>query len=102
MLSGLSLRRRRANGGAPAPRPPGGSGSPAPAASLAGWKDTVALPPGQSVRFLTRFSDYADPSTPYMFHCHLLRHEDEGLMGQFVVVQPGQTPRQPPAHQHQG
>src|SRR6266516_1018241 len=45
---------------------------------LAGWKDTVALPPGQSVRFLTRFSDYADPSTPYMFHCHLLRHEDEG------------------------
>ena len=69
---------------------------------LAGWKDTVALPPGQSVRFLTRFSDYADPSTPYMFHCHLLRHEDEGLMGQFVVVQPAQTPRQPPAHQHQG
>ncbi len=54
------------------------------------------------MRFLTRFSDYADPSTPYMFHCHLLRHEDEGLMGQFVVVQPGQTPRQPPAHQHQG
>jgi FtsP/CotA-like multicopper oxidase with cupredoxin domain len=37
-----------------------------------------------------------------MFHCHLLRHEDEGLMGQFVVVQPGQAPRQPPAHQHQG
>jgi FtsP/CotA-like multicopper oxidase with cupredoxin domain len=69
---------------------------------LAGWKDTVALPPGQSVRFLTRFSDYADPSSPYMFHCHLLRHEDEGLMGQFVVVQPGQAPRQPPAHQHQG
>jgi blue copper oxidase len=69
---------------------------------LAGWKDTVAIPPGQSVRFLTKFSDYADPSTPYMFHCHLLRHEDNGLMGQFVVVQPGQAAGQPPAHQHDG
>jgi hypothetical protein len=24
-----------------------------------------------------------------MYHCHLLRHEDEGMMGQFVVVEPG-------------
>jgi hypothetical protein len=31
-----------------------------------------------------------------MFHCHLLRHEDNGMMGQFVVVEPGteeSTPR---------
>ena len=27
--------------------------------------------------------------TPYMFHCHVLRHEDQGMMGQFVVVEPG-------------
>jgi suppressor of ftsI len=25
-----------------------------------------------------------------MFHCHLLLHEDLGVMGQFVVVKPGQ------------
>jgi hypothetical protein len=25
-----------------------------------------------------------------MFHCHLLRHEDSGMMGQFLVVKPGQ------------
>ena len=25
-----------------------------------------------------------------MFHCHVLRHEDQGMMGQFVVVEPGQ------------
>jgi blue copper oxidase len=74
-------------------------GAPPPP-NLSGWKDTVPLPPGQSVRFLTRFSDYADPSTPYMFHCHLLRHEDNGLMGQFVVVRSGQTPAEPPAHHH--
>jgi FtsP/CotA-like multicopper oxidase with cupredoxin domain len=75
-------------------------GSPPP--HLSGWKDTVAIPPGQSVRFITRFTDYADPSTPYMFHCHLLRHEDSGLMGQFVVVRPGQTAGQPPVHHHHG
>ena len=28
----------------------------------------------------------------------LLRHEDDGMMGQFVVVQPGQAPTSPPAH----
>jgi FtsP/CotA-like multicopper oxidase with cupredoxin domain len=37
-----------------------------------------------------QFRDYADPDTPYMFHCHLLPHEDAGMMGQFVVVRPGQ------------
>jgi FtsP/CotA-like multicopper oxidase with cupredoxin domain len=68
---------------------------------LSGWKDTVAIPPGESVRFITKFTDYADPSTPYMFHCHLLRHEDNGLMGQFVVVQSGQSAAPPPpTHNH--
>lgn len=28
----------------------------------------------------TRFSDFTDPATPYMFHCHLLQHEDRGMM----------------------
>lgn len=36
-----------------------------------------------------RFDDYADPNHSYMFHCHLLLHEDDGMMGQFVVVEPG-------------
>lgn len=39
-----------------------------------------------------RFSDYTDPDLPYMFHCHLLQHGDRGMMGQFVVVEPGQDP----------
>ena len=37
-----------------------------------------------------RFTDHSDPSAAYMFHCHLLRHEDEGMMGQFVVVRRGE------------
>jgi FtsP/CotA-like multicopper oxidase with cupredoxin domain len=63
-----------------------------PAPALRGWKDTVYLPPGSTVRLLLRFSDYTDPDVPYMFHCHLLRHEDSGMMGQFVVVEPGDRP----------
>ena len=65
-------------------------GDPPPPA-LSGAKDTVAIPPGQTLRVLVRFSDYTDPTTPYMFHCHLLEHEDRGMMGQFVVVEPGQA-----------
>jgi FtsP/CotA-like multicopper oxidase with cupredoxin domain len=54
---------------------------------LAGWKDTVYVPPGETVRFLVELGDYADPNVPYMFHCHVLQHQDRGMMGQFVVVE---------------
>jgi FtsP/CotA-like multicopper oxidase with cupredoxin domain len=70
-------------------------GAPPPP-ELAGWKDTVYLAPGSEVRIIASFTDYADPMWPYMYHCHLLWHEDSGLMGQFVVVAPGQTPVPPP------
>ena len=70
-----------------------------PPPELAGWKDTVFLPPRTPIRLIMRFADYADPNSPYMYHCHLLWHEDRGLMGQFVVVEPGQ--QTPPAdHNH--
>ena len=52
----------------------------------AGWKDTVLVMPRETVRIITRFSDYTDPDNPYMFHCHILEHEDAGMMGQFLVV----------------
>ena len=46
-----------------------------------------------------RFTGHPDPAAPYMYHCHLLRHEDDGMMGQFVVVDPGAAPPpEPPAH----
>ena len=62
-----------------------------PPPQLSGRKDTVFLPPGKTTRLLVTFGDYSDPATPYMFHCHVLAHEDRGMMGQFVVVEPGQT-----------
>jgi suppressor of ftsI len=66
-------------------------GAPPPP-ELAGWKDTVYLRPNVQYRLIMQFTDYSDPDHPYMYHCHLLAHEDSGMMGQFVVVKPGQRP----------
>ena len=66
-------------------------GGQPPAANEAGWKDTVLVYPGERVRFITRFEDFADPDTPYMYHCHFLGHEDGGMMGQFIVINPDAT-----------
>jgi FtsP/CotA-like multicopper oxidase with cupredoxin domain len=63
-------------------------GAPPPA-WLAGRKDTVYLPPGATARLAVEFGTDVDEKTPYMYHCHMLRHEDNGMMGQFVVVSPG-------------
>jgi hypothetical protein len=43
-----------------------------------------------------------DPSAPYLFHCHILRHEDNGTMGQFVDVDPGQQAEAPDRAGHGG
>ncbi len=51
-----------------------------------GKKDVVLVMPGDTVRFITKFEDFADPTIPYMYHCHLLHHEDEGMMGSFLVI----------------
>ena len=61
------------------------NGAPVPAHEQ-GRKDVVLVPPMGTVRVITRFDDFADPDMPYMYHCHILMHEDEGMMGQFLVV----------------
>lgn len=71
-----------------------------PPPELAGPKDTVYLEPQRTYRLLLRFEDYTDPDMPYMFHCHMLWHEDQGMMGQFVVVEPGQEAGTVPAPEH--
>lgn len=54
-----------------------------PAPQEAGWKDTVAVHPMESVRVIARFSDYTGR---YPYHCHVLEHEDHEMMRQFEVV----------------
>ncbi|MFE7123664.1 multicopper oxidase family protein [Streptomyces sp. NPDC057617] len=75
----------------------------APGPALRGAKDTVFLPDRTTVKLAIRFDGPADPNAPYMYHCHLLYHEDQGMMGQFVVVEKGQRAGRPSAvHAHQG
>jgi FtsP/CotA-like multicopper oxidase with cupredoxin domain len=52
--------------------------------AASGWKDTVLV--DGSAEILMRFDHRADDRTPYMFHCHILEHEDAGMMGQFTVA----------------
>lgn len=42
------------------------------------WKDTVNVPRHETVRFIVRYDDYPGK---WMFHCHILDHEDSGMMG---------------------
>jgi bilirubin oxidase len=60
----------------------------APQGYDAGRKDVVNVMPMQTVRFITKFEDFSSDTMPYMYHCHLLTHEDDGMMGQFLVVNP--------------
>jgi len=50
-----------------------------------GWKDVMYVPVNENVSFVAKFDDYADLQHPFMYHCHFAIHEDDGMMGQFVV-----------------
>ncbi|MEM6498883.1 MAG: multicopper oxidase domain-containing protein, partial [Pseudomonadota bacterium] len=60
------------------------NGAPPPAYA-AGWKDMVHVEEGWS-EVLVRFDYAATAEAPYMYHCHILEHEDCGMMGQFTVT----------------
>lgn len=45
---------------------------------FAQWKDTVNVPKHSMVRFIVRFDDYPGK---WMYHCHILDHEEHGMMG---------------------
>ena len=57
-----------------------------PAPEEQGRKDVVFVPAMSSARIMAAFEDFADAERPYMYHCHMLTHEDGGMMGQFVVM----------------
>ena len=46
-----------------------------------GWKDTVFVGTGETVRISVRFKY----TGMFMYHCHILEHEEAGMMGQLVV-----------------
>ncbi len=46
------------------------------------WKDVVNVPKHQTVRFIVRYENHPGK---WMFHCHILDHEDHGMMGVLQV-----------------
>ncbi|VDZ57961.1 Copper efflux oxidase [Serratia odorifera] len=56
-----------------------------PAAHRCGWKDTVRVEGGRS-EVLVQFNHTASAEQAYMAHCHLLEHEDTGMMLGFTVA----------------
>jgi FtsP/CotA-like multicopper oxidase with cupredoxin domain len=53
--------------------------------SIPGWKDTVLVPKMGSVTMLIPIRDYDGMA---MFHCHILEHEDIGMMGVWHLMAP--------------
>lgn len=51
-----------------------------------GWKDIVHVDGEVWSEVLVRFDYDAPKHAPYMYHCHILEHEDCGMMGQFTVT----------------
>ena len=50
--------------------------------SLLAWRDTVLVKRGETVRIRIPFSDFAGKT---VYHCHILDHEDLGMMGNLVI-----------------
>ncbi len=71
-----------------------------PDANEAGWKDTVMVPPGMVTRFIVRFAPFDTPiggskpyafdpfsdTSPYVWHCHIIDHEDNEMMRPYAVT----------------
>ena len=59
-------------------------GSPRPpAANEAGWKDTAVVNPRDMLTIIVRFQGFIGR---YVFHCHMLEHEDNDMMRPFEVI----------------
>jgi spore coat protein A len=56
-----------------------------PKANERGWKDTIAAPSAQITRVIARFGPYTGN---YVWHCHILEHEDYDMMRPFTVIDP--------------
>jgi blue copper oxidase len=51
-----------------------------------GWKDTILIWPGETVTYAIDFSLDFPEEQLYLFHCHNLEHEDQGMMINYSVV----------------
>ena len=47
------------------------------------WADSIAMPPNSRITIRQRFADFTGR---FVFHCHVLVHEDHGMMAEVMVV----------------
>ena len=52
-----------------------------------GWEDSVLVNAEREVVIAARFNSYPAEDVPYLFHCHVLDHEDLGMMGQYLIAE---------------
>jgi FtsP/CotA-like multicopper oxidase with cupredoxin domain len=66
-----------------------------------GWKDTFRMNPGEVTRVLIRFAPQdgspafgfdATAEPGYVWHCHILEHEENDMMHRYTLVAPGAAP----------
>ena len=50
-----------------------------------GWKDTVRVNPGELLSIAMQFTDYTGR---YLYHCHVIEHEDNQMMRPFTISVP--------------
>ena len=48
-----------------------------------GWKDTIRVNPGEVIGIMATFEGFLGR---YMYHCHMVEHEDSDMMRPFVVL----------------
>jgi FtsP/CotA-like multicopper oxidase with cupredoxin domain len=73
--------------------------SEGPTASEQGWKDTVIVNAGEVVTIRLRWTEQNGNPFPfdatagpgYVWHCHMLEHEDNEMMRPYIVVSPSQN-----------
>jgi len=51
-----------------------------------GWKDVVLVWPGETVKYAVKFSIPFEGEQLYLFHCHNLEHEDQGMMINYSIL----------------
>jgi blue copper oxidase len=56
-----------------------------PEPQRAGWKDVAPISAGGVSEIIVRFPHPAGRDNPYMARCHIMEHEDSGMMAQFTV-----------------
>lgn len=64
-----------------------------PRPSELGWNDVVTVDPGEVVHVIVNFGEFEglfnDQTGRYMWHCHMLEHEDHDMMRPFTVTDAG-------------